>query len=382
MSGVGAGREVAVIGGGIIGAAVTLRLAEAGARVTLLDAGEPGQGTSSSSFAWLNSSRKEPRAYHDLNVAGIAEHAALATESGAAPWLHRSGGLHWSATPEGEAELRAQAMRLAAWDYPLEAIAPWQARELEPGLHLDPEAVRTVWYAPREGWCDVPQLIGYLLDRARERGATVLAHDGVTAIEQRGGRVTGLHLASGAALPVEIVVICAGPRTDAIAALLGVTLPIDRIPGLLAVSAPVTPGGRCVCLTDRITFRPDPSGGLVMAHADDLDRTVSADTPRTPPPPACTEALERAGRFFPAVAGAGLASARIGVRPLPADDVSIVGLLPGFANAYVAVTHSGVTLGPLLGRLLAGEIATAAAPAQLAPFRPDRFLPGGGPDRV
>src|SRR4051794_5327662 len=37
MSGVSAGREVAVIGGGIIGTAVTFRLAEAGARVTLLD---------------------------------------------------------------------------------------------------------------------------------------------------------------------------------------------------------------------------------------------------------------------------------------------------------------------------------------------------------
>ncbi len=73
---------------------------------------------------------------------------------------------------------------------------------------------------------------------------------------------------------------------------------------------------------------------------------------------------------------AGIAAARIGVRSLPRDGVSIVGKIPGYANAYIAVTHSGVTLGPLLGRLLAAEIMGDES-AQLAPFRPDRFVAVG-----
>jgi glycine/D-amino acid oxidase-like deaminating enzyme len=36
-------------------------------------------------------------------------------------------------------------------------------------------------------------------------------------------------------------------------------------------------------------------------------------------------------------------------------------------------THSGVTLGPLLGQLIAGEILGGAPAAALAPFRPERF---------
>ena len=36
--------------------------------------------------------------------------------------------------------------------------------------------------------------------------------------------------------------------------------------------------------------------------------------------------------------------------------------------------HSGITLGPLLGRLLADEIVRDAPSPALAPFRPDRFL--------
>ena len=371
--------EVAIIGGGLVGAATAYRLSAAGARVTLLDAGEPGRGTSASSFAWLNSARKEPRAYHDLNVAGIGEHLALADGElaaaghDAAPWLHRDGGLHWATTEAGAARLREGAARLRAWGYAMEEITAAEARELEPGLLLDPEVVRAIWHTPVEGWCDVPLLIRALLDRAREQGATVRAGAAVIAVDRDGERVTGLHLAGGETLGADTVVICAGPRTAEVAALFDVALPVTRLPGLLAVTAPVRQPLRRVCLTDEITLRPDPSGGIVLAHADDLDATIDADTPLTPLPAACEIALARGGEFYPEVLRAGLAAARIGVRPIPADHVSIVGALPGYANAYVVATHSGVTLGPLLGRLIAEEVLTGQPAAQTAPFRPDRF---------
>ena len=67
-----------VIGAGIIGACLALRLAEAGAEVTLLDQDQPGQATSRWSFAWLNSNDKSPRAYHELNHAGLRAWATLA----------------------------------------------------------------------------------------------------------------------------------------------------------------------------------------------------------------------------------------------------------------------------------------------------------------
>jgi glycine/D-amino acid oxidase-like deaminating enzyme len=365
--------EIAVIGGGIVGAALTYRLARADARVTLYEAAEPGQGTSSSSFAWLNSSNKPPRAYHDLNVAGMAEHAALAREFGGDGWAHFTGGLHWSATPAGRDRLRDLAAWLNAWEYPVETMTPGRAAELEPGLALDSAQIEQVWYAPGEGWADVPLLIRTVLARAGELGATVRVHAAVTAIEAAGGRVTGLRLAHGEAVGVDVAVNCAGPRAAEVAALAGVALPVGRVPGLLTVTAPVEPRGRVFCHADNIYFRPDPAGGLVLGHADDLDATVTDETPRTPLPPACAELLVRAAGYRPAVRAAGLTAARIGVRPMPADGLTIAGRLPGYENFYTAVTHSGVTLGPLLGRLLAEAITTGTAPAQLAPFRPDRF---------
>jgi glycine/D-amino acid oxidase-like deaminating enzyme len=61
------------------------------------------------------------------------------------------------------------------------------------------------------------------------------------------------------------------------------------------------------------------------------------------------------------------------MRPVPADGHSCVGALPEIPSYYEAVTHSGVTLGPLVGRLLAREILTGEVDPLIAPFRPDRF---------
>jgi len=59
---------------------------------------------------------------------------------------------------------------------------------------------------------------------------------------------------------------------------------------------------------------------------------------------------------------------------MPGDRHTIAGRIPGFTNAWMIATHSGITLGPLLGRLVADEIVRAAPSPVLAPFRPERFL--------
>ena len=87
------------------------------------------------------------------------------------------------------------------------------------------------------------------------------------------------------------------------------------------------------------------------------------------------ELLARAREVLPSLEGAEVSEVRLGVRPVPEDGVSCVGAVFGIPGYYEAVTHSGVTLGPLIGRLLAREILTGDIDPMLAPFRPDRFAP-------
>ena len=127
-----------VIGAGVIGASVAYRLAQAGAAVTVLEATRIGGGTSGTSFAWTNAHKKPPKPYHDLNVAGMRAHAALADEFGAAPWWHGGGSLEWVTEPDRTAQ-RENIEQLQSWRYPAEWVTLRQVQELEPDI--DPATI-------------------------------------------------------------------------------------------------------------------------------------------------------------------------------------------------------------------------------------------------
>jgi len=57
----------------------------------------------------------------------------------------------------------------------------------------------------------------------------------------------------------------------------------------------------------------------------------------------------------------------------------MVGGIPGLEGFYVVSSHSGVTLGPLWGRVAAAELLDRVPDARLAPYRPARFLRITGP---
>src|SRR5258705_13965842 len=124
--------DVVVIGLGIVGASAVYAAAWAGARVLALDAGTPGGGTSGSSFAWLNSVRKELDAYHHLNAAGMTAHRDLSRELGGDAGYHDGGSLEWADSGEAERELRERVHRLAARGYPTQWINRERATELQP----------------------------------------------------------------------------------------------------------------------------------------------------------------------------------------------------------------------------------------------------------
>ena len=67
-------------------------------------------------------------------------------------------------------------------------------------------------------------------------------------------------------------------------------------------------------------------------------------------------------------------ASRVCLRPMPADELPIVGSVPGVRGVFVLATHSGVTLAPALARALAEEICNARPPEELLPYRPQRFL--------
>ena len=147
-------RQYVVIGAGVLGVTLTARLARAagpGARVTLLEQNQPGSAATRSSFAWLNSNNKVPRAYHDLNHAGLRAWSGLAGSLDRPDWYRPSGNLEWAATAAAAAELSARVSRLAEWGYPAHLISVADAAGLDPALRLPPEVPAVAWF-PEEGY--------------------------------------------------------------------------------------------------------------------------------------------------------------------------------------------------------------------------------------
>jgi len=85
------------------------------------------------------------------------------------------------------------------------------------------------------------------------------------------------------------------------------------------------------------------------------------------------ELLNRAQQVARGLQDASLVDYRVCVRPMPADGQPIVGWLPGVGGMYVAVTHSGVTLGLRLAELITADLTGGTSAAELASYRLERF---------
>ena len=83
--------------------------------------------------------------------------------------------------------------------------------------------------------------------------------------------------------------------------------------------------------------------------------------------------LARIAAVLPAAKDARLERLTLGFRPMPLDDRPIVGPVPGAPDVYVSVTHSGITLAPILGRYATRELVDGDRVDALAPYRPERF---------
>ncbi len=368
--------HIAVVGAGIIGAATADQLCRAGARVTLIDAQQPGLGASGTSLAWLNSNNKQPRAYHDLSVQGIEEWRTLAYDFGGPFWYVPTGSIAWAGTDDGRTDLAARVARLRDWGYPAAELTTAELARLEP--HLRPPAGAHAAQFPSEGFLHGGPAVRALVGRAESGNATVVTGSAVHRVISDGTAVTAVALVDGRRITADAYVFCAGAATPGLLAGLGVTVAL--VPG----DAPQSPapclvghvrtGSELIARvvqSPELSMRPLPSPGLYL-EAGDVNATVDVHTEPATLDRHAGELLTRAAAVLPALDGVSPATRRICVRPLPTDGKPIVGWLPGMTNAYLIVTHSGMTLGALLGRLATAEVL-GTAQSVLQPYRPTRF---------
>ena len=209
----------------------------------------------------------------------------------------------------GEA-LRRGVVAQQAWGYSSRLVDAAELRRLVPTLEPGPVAAAS--FCDEEATVDPVAATKLLLEAAVSHGAVVRHPATVSSFDLNGAQVRGVRVGSDT-IAVDAVVLATGVELPPLAAMLGLTVPMQDSPGLLAHTRP---HGR---LLDRVIVAPGatlkqlPNGEIVTGV--DFGGSPSQDTSAA----MGQRLLEGAGRLVPRLKEATLDRVTLGWRVLPAD---------------------------------------------------------------
>jgi D-amino-acid dehydrogenase len=373
--------DVVVVGGGLVGTALAYELVALGADVVLLDEHHPGRASDAGAGilspettwnpddGWFRFGRAAAAHYRTL-VGRLAEDGT--DDAGFAQC-----GLLLVAVDPGEDDWFAQRADLALGRSPqtLTEVTADEARLLFPPLG----PVRRAVHNPAAARVDGRLMTKALLHGAERRGL-VRRTTAATGLRISGGDVVGVDTADGG-LSCAAVAVAGGAWSQAFLSPLGVSVPVGPVKGQIVhmqlpatETGPVDSGGWPIVapvLTHYLVAWP---GGRV-ACGGTYEPDARFDTRATVA--GLEELLRACLSIAPGLAGATVVDVRVGLRPVSADDLPVLGPVPGWDNVHLVTGHGteGLLLGPYSAALVARSIDGGPLADELGPFSLARFGP-------
>jgi len=208
----GAAADVVIVGGGVMGCAVALRLARRGAAVTVIERGIPGAEASSAAAGMLapQMEAEGPGPMLELGLRSRALYPALASEladmTGIDIGYVKSGVLAVALTEDDERALGTRRVWQTARGMRVEALTGDAARVREPALG---PAVHGALLFPDDAQVNARSLARAFSQAAAAAGARFLQGRYVRRVCIEGGVATGVEL-DGETLRAGTVVVAAG----------------------------------------------------------------------------------------------------------------------------------------------------------------------------
>jgi len=362
--------DVAVVGGGLVGAATSWGLAREGLRVALLDEGDRDVRASRGNFAlvWVQSKGLGLAAYAGWTIrssnawGGFSD--LLKQETGLDVSFQRPGGFHL-ALSEKELEARANILKRlhnqpGIVDYKTEILDHSQVAKMLPDI--GPEVVGAS-YCPLDGHVNSLRLFRTLHTAINARGVTYLPSHRVENITKDSGEFR-LHTEKGE-IRAGKVALAAGNANMRLAPMVGLEAPMRPERGQIVVTERLRPFLNYPVVTLRQTDE-----GTVMIG----DSKEESTDPRGLTIGVSSTEAERAVRQFPLLANVNVVRTWSAIRVMTLDGFPIYDESETHPGAFVLCCHSGVTLCANHALSVAPMIARGALDTSLvAPFSARRF---------
>lgn len=373
--------DVAVVGGGVLGAAAAWKLAAAGARVALIEKDGICAGASGTNPGFCVLSYRENQLTMRLALEQQRNWDALQREIGNVEY-NPSGGLIPLTDAEQEAVLDGlcrHAKKLGLDDIGL--VSAKRAGELEPALDVS-QIVGACW-CPGEGRVNPFLMNLNMAQKAKSLGAEIYTQTPVESIAIENGLVTALETPIGT-VHADLFILAGGAWTRDLARMAGRDIPVLFESGEAMVSMQVAPRVKRM-ITDGALFTQPPSlnprvvgaclgqtasGNIVIAQSTtrptEYDETNSFEGPH--------RIARRVLKLFPSLADLEIIRMWAGLVSYTDDHQPVFGAFDSPRNLFVVNSfHSAVALSPAVGDLVAAYWKSGALPEEAKAYSPERY---------
>jgi glycine oxidase len=349
--------DAIVVGGGIIGLSLAIELQKRGAKVLVVERGEPGREASHAAAGMLADCTIEtPQMLQPLASASARMYPEFVHE------LQDESAVDCDLRDHGTLVFPPPEHVHQRPGFTTESLLPAPLSELEPSL-ADPKRPA---FLLKERSVDPRTLTAAALKAAKHRGVDVSSGSAVTAVLIADGHVTGVST-DKTQYAAPVVVNCAGAWAGDIAPVRFPTLPVKgQMLSILGTAKNVI---RHVIRTPDVYLVPRSDGrvlvGATLENAGYDKRTV-------------TETIQRlhdaAIRWVPALGQGRMLEAWAGLRPGTPDELPILGAT-AIGGYFVATGHyrDGILLAPVTARVMAQVITGVSPECDISAFSAARF---------
>ena len=364
--------EVAIIGGGIMGAATAYHLARRGCTdVVILEKDLLAQASTGLSAGGIRQQFSHP-ANIRLSQEAVGVFERFEEEFGVDVEFHQVGYLFLAQSEEVWQEFLANVETQRQYSVPVETLSPDEIQRRWPYLNV--ADLRGGTFCGTDGYADPYMAAMGFVQAARRLGVRIEETTRVTAIRTQDGRTLGVETTSGR-IAAPVVVNVAGPWGGQVAQMAGFDLPVKPYRRQVFVTQAFEPIAKPVPMILDIEpafyFRGEGPGVLMgMSDPGEPSSFHTHVDYRF-----MEEVIEAAIHRAPLLEDAEILRGWGGLYAITPDDNPIIGPLPGLEGFYCAIGFSGhgFQQAPAVGRILSELILDGQTDMDLRPFAHDRF---------